>query len=66
MQTPTPAIWTPGEVTDLVVDFGLPVVIILVAMTLLLTGVDGEVKTILVLAAGWIFKSGITRKQRAK
>lgn len=66
MPTPKPATWTPTEVTDLVVDFGLPVVIILVAMTLLLTGIDGEVKTILVLAAGWIFKSGITRKKAAK
>ena len=55
---------TIDDVRELLVDFGLPVIIILVAMTLLLTGKDGEVKTILALAAGWIFKSGYQRVKK--
>jgi hypothetical protein len=31
---------------------------------LLLTGRDGEVKAILAMAAGWIFKSGISRAKK--
>ena len=48
---------------DLLVDFGLPCLILVAAFVLLLCNQDGEVKTILTLAAGWIFKSGYTRKR---
>jgi hypothetical protein len=46
---------------DLLIDFGLPVLLILVFFILLLCGIDGEVKSLLAIAAGWVFKSGITR-----
>jgi hypothetical protein len=66
MTSPLKADWTPGDVTNLCIDFGLPVLVILVATLLLMTGVDGEVKTMLTLAAGWIFHSGYTRKRAGK
>jgi hypothetical protein len=53
-------------VREILVDFGLPVLIILVCLVLLLTGRDGEVKTMLTLAAGWIFKSGYSRKKSGR
>ena len=46
------------DIRQLCVDFVLPVLIMVMAFVLLLTGIDGEVKTIMALAAGWIFKSG--------
>lgn len=49
---------------DYLTDFGLPVLVILVAMTLILSGHNSEVKTILVVATGWIFHSGYTRKRK--
>ena len=38
----------------------LVALVIIVCMVLLLTGIDGEVKAILALAAGWIFRRGYT------
>ena len=35
------------DIRELLIDFGLPVIILLVAAVLLITGIDGEVKTIL-------------------
>lgn len=56
---------TIDSIRDILVDFGLPVFILSICAVLLLTGSDGEVKAILALAAGWIFKSGYTRKKTA-
>lgn len=42
---------------DLLLDFGLPVLIIMVCLVLLLSGIDGEVKTMLTIATGWVFRS---------
>ncbi len=49
------------DIREILTDFGLPVLIIIVCAILLITGIDGEVKSILALAAGWIFKSGYTK-----
>ena len=47
---------------DILIDFGLPALIIILAFILLVTGVNSEVKSILAIAAGWIFKSGYAKK----
>lgn len=68
MTTPTPTPETPGgrldDIREILTDFGLPVIIILICTLLLWTGKDGEVKAVLTMAAGWIFKSGYTRVKK--
>ena len=49
------------DIRELLVDFGLPALVIVITSALLWTGKDGEVKAIMTLAAGWIFKSGYTK-----
>ena len=49
------------DIRELLVNFGLPVIIIIVCALLLWKGIDGEVKSILAIAAGWVFKSGYTQ-----
>lgn len=44
------------------VDLIIPLVLIIGCIYLLVTGIDGEVKTILALAAGWAFKVVVTKK----
>lgn len=44
------------------VDLIIPLVLIIGCMCLLVYGIDGEVKTILALAAGWAFKVVLTKK----
>ncbi|MBA7580093.1 hypothetical protein ES708_21980 [subsurface metagenome] len=51
-------------IKDILIDFGLPVILIGCATFLLATGIDGEVKTALLMAAGWIFHSGYKYKKR--
>ena len=46
--------WTP----DILIAFNL----VIGSMILLIMGIDGEVKTILIMAAGWTFGSGYVRK----
>ena len=65
MTTPTPDSKL-DDIREILMDFGLPVIIIIVCLILLLTGRDGEVKAILAMAAGWIFKSGYTRAKNGK
>jgi len=38
-------------------NFGLPALVLLLCFVLLLTGIDGEVKGILAVSAGYLFKS---------
>lgn len=45
------------------IEFGLPALVLVICTVLLMTGVDGEVKTILAGAAGWLFKSGYARRK---
>jgi len=49
------------DLREILVDFGLPALVIVVCGVLLFTGRDSEVKAILAMAAGWLFKSGYTR-----
>lgn len=48
----------------LCVDFGLPLIILAMLFTLLLTGIDGEVKTLMAGVIGWITKSGVSRARK--
>lgn len=47
---------------ELFIDFGLPLFIIMGCFVLLFCGRDGEVKAILAMAAGWVFKSGYAHR----
>ena len=51
---------------DILIDFGIPTMLIAGCFTLLILGIDGEVKSILLLAAGWCFKSGYGRRTTIK
>ncbi len=55
---------TLDEVREILVDFGLPFVVLTITGGLILTGRDSEVKTIFAASAGWLFKSGYTRARR--
>lgn len=44
-------------------DFVLPALVLTMCFVLLITGRDGEVKTIMAGAAGWLFKSGYARRK---
>jgi len=55
---------TIGDVQEICVDFGLPLVILAMLFTLLMTGIDGEVKTLMAGVIGWITKSGVSRARR--
>ncbi len=51
---------------DILIDFGIPCLLIVGCFALLFTGRDGEVKSILLLAAGWVVKSGYARSSTIK
>jgi len=51
---------------DLGIDFVLPFIIIIGCFGLLFNGIDGEVKSILTLASGWVFHSGVKRNIKPK
>ncbi len=46
---------------DILIDFVLPALILAMLFTLLLTGIDGEVKTLFATVLGWIVKGGVSR-----
>lgn len=48
--------WTPDLVIALVLIIG--------CVALIATGIDGEVKAILTMAAGWVFRSGYMAKRK--
>ncbi len=48
---------------DLLVDFGIPAMLIIGAFILFGLGIDGEVKSILVMAGAWAFHGVVTRKR---
>jgi hypothetical protein len=50
--------WTADKITALVLLIG--------CLILVFTGIDGEVKSILTLAAGWLFGSAFTEKKQEK
>ena len=49
---------------DILIDFGLPLFILVLCGGLLFAGRDSEVKAIFAMAAGWVFKSGYAKKKR--
>jgi hypothetical protein len=55
---------TLDDIREICIDFGLPVIILVVCGFLIFTGKDSEVKSIMTLAAGWIFKSGYTKGRK--
>ena len=50
--------WTPDKITALVLLCG--------CFALLFTGIDGEVKSILLIAAGWLFGGAYTERKKGK
>jgi len=48
---------------DTLIDFGIPVILIIGSFILIGFGIDGEVKSILTLAAGWAFHAGVRRRR---
>ena len=50
--------WTPDKITALVLIVG--------CLGLIYTGIDGEVKSILTIAAGWLFGGAFIERMRAK
>ncbi len=61
MSTPTPPESNVDELKDILIDFGIPVLLIIILSLLLIFKVDGEVKTLLAAVVGWITKSGYNR-----
>jgi len=45
------------------IDLIIPLVLILGSGALLILGIDGEVKGILLLAAGWAFRSSVIKRK---
>lgn len=64
MSTQAQAHKTIDDVREICVEFGLPFIILAMLFTLLLTGIDGEVKAAMLLVIGWISKSGVSRARR--
>lgn len=48
---------------DILIDFGIPSMLIIGCFLLIGLGIDGEVKAVLLMAAGWCFNSGYKRKK---
>ena len=45
----------------MLIDFGLPALILILLFILLLTGLNGEVKGLMSATIGWIIRSGVRR-----
>ncbi len=48
------------DLKGLLIDFGLPLIVMVMCFALIWTGKDSEVKSVFLMAAGWVFKSGYT------
>ncbi len=55
---------TIDDVREICIDFVLPLVILAMLFTLMLTGIDGEVKAAMLLVIGWISKSGVSHTRK--
>ena len=44
---------------DILIDFGLPALILVMLFTLMILEIDGEVKTLMAAVVGWIINSGV-------
>ena len=47
---------------DFLIDFGIPVILIIGSFILIGLGIDGEMKSILTMAAGWAFHAGVRKR----
>jgi len=61
MSTPKSSESNKDELKDILIDFGLPVLLIIILSLLLAFRIDSEVKTLLAAVVGWITKSGYSR-----
>ena len=52
------------DLKGLLIDFGLPLVVMLMCFLLIWTGKDSEVKSVFLMAAGWVFKSGYVKSKK--
>ena len=52
------------DIRELLVDFGIPVIVLIILTFLLVTGIDGEVKTLFAGIVGWLIKSGVSRVKK--
>jgi hypothetical protein len=50
-------------ITNFCVDFGIPVLILILCFALIWSGKDGEVKTVFAAAVGWLINSGVKHKK---
>ncbi len=51
------------DLKDILIDFGIPVLILVMCFVLMVTGIDGDVKTTFAGAVGWLLASGIRTKR---
>ena len=49
---------------DILIDFGLPAIILAMLFTLMVLGIDSEVKTLMAATVGWIIKSGVSNGRK--
>ena len=54
--------WTPEQIMNFCIDFGLPVFLLAIFTILLVTGIDSEVKTLMAGLTGWIINSGVRKR----
>ncbi len=54
------------DLKGLLIDFGLPVIVLTMCFLLIWTGRDSEIKSVFLMAAGWLFKSGYTETAAKK
>ena len=52
------------DIRELLVDFGIPVLVLIILTFLLCTGIDSEVKTLFAGVVGWLIKSGVSRAKK--
>jgi len=48
----------------MLIDFGLPALILILLTVLLISGLNGEVKSLMAATIGWIIKSGVSRPSK--
>jgi hypothetical protein len=66
MTTPTNPDSKIDDIREFCVDFGLPIVVLIILAVLMITGTDSEIKTLFAGVVGWIIKSGVSRTKKGK
>ena len=54
------------KMKGLLVDFGLPTLILVMLFILIITGLNSEIKTLFAAICGWIVYGGVTRIRKTK